>query len=95
MLVIWVGSALVNKIAGVALGLNQEVNPIELAEHNHTVEGNIYVNLSVVLFCTCFAGLMSGLTIGLASVDRLSLEVDSIGNPDVQRKCKRIFPVID
>jgi hypothetical protein len=38
---------------------------------------------------------MSGLTIGLASVDRLSLEVDSIGNPKVKKMCDRIFPVID
>ena len=38
---------------------------------------------------------MSGLTIGLASIDRLSLEVDSIGNPDIKSKTERIFPVID
>lgn len=42
-----------------------------------------------------FAGMMSGLTIGLAAIDRLSLEVDSIGNPKVQKACGRIFPVID
>lgn len=47
------------------------------------------------VFCTLFAGMMSGLTIGLASIDRLSLEVDSIGNPDVKRMTERIFPVID
>ena len=58
-------------------------------------EGNFYVNIGVVFFCTCFAGLMSGLTIGLASIDRLSLEVDAIGNPDVKRMTERIFPVID
>lgn len=38
---------------------------------------------------------MSGLTIGLASIDRLSLEVNAIGNPEVQILTKRIFPVID
>lgn len=38
---------------------------------------------------------MSGLTIGLASIDRLSLEVDSIGNPEVKQMTERIFPVID
>lgn len=38
---------------------------------------------------------MSGLTIGLAAIDRLSLEVDSVGNPQVQKSCARIFPVID
>lgn len=43
--------------------------------------GSLWVNLSVSIFCTLFAGLMSGLTIGLASIDRLSLEVNAIGNP--------------
>ena len=38
---------------------------------------------------------MSGLTIGLAAVDRLALEVDSIGNKDVKEMTDRIFPVID
>ena len=51
--------------------------------------------LGICIACTLFAGLMSGLTIGLASIDRLSLEVDSIENPDVSKMCKRIFPVID
>jgi len=58
-------------------------------------EGNYWVNLSIVLFCTLTAGLMSGLTIGLASIDRLTLEIDSMGNPEKQRLTKRIFPVID
>jgi metal transporter CNNM len=38
---------------------------------------------------------MSGLTVGLASIDRLALEVDSIGNPAVKHMTERIFPVID
>ena len=95
MLGVWVGSALVNKIAGVVLGLKEPTDMQTVGEHTPTEEGNLYVNLGVVFACTCFAGLMSGLTIGLASVDRLALEVDSIGNADIQKKCKRIFPVID
>lgn len=91
----WVGSALVNKIAGVVLGLKEPTDIQMVGENTNTEEGNLYVNLGVVLGCVCFAGLMSGLTIGLASVDRLALEVDSIGNPEIQKKCKRIFPVID
>jgi len=92
--VFWIGSALVNKIAGVVLGQEPKTDLVS-EELNNTQEGSLYFNLSVAIFCTCFAGLMSGLTIGLASIDRLSLEVDSIGNPEVQKKCKRIFPVID
>lgn len=58
-------------------------------------EGNFWINLSVTLFCTFSAGLMSGLTIGLAAIDRLSLEVDAIGNNHVKKMTERIFPVID
>lgn len=58
-------------------------------------EGNFYVNISVVFICTVVAGVMSGLTIGLASIDRLALEVDSIGNAEVKELTNRIFPVID
>ena len=58
-------------------------------------EGNFWVNLSVVLFCTATAGLMSGLTIGLAAIDRLALEVKAVGNAQVKKMTERIFPVID
>ena len=58
-------------------------------------EGNFYVNLFVVFFCTCTAGLMSGLTIGLAAIDRLALEVDAQGDRKVKEMTERIFPVID
>lgn len=65
------------------------------AHHSTEGEGNFWVNLSVVLFCTCASGLMSGLTIGLAAIDRLALEVDAIGNREVKNMTERIFPVID
>lgn len=58
-------------------------------------EGNFWVNLSVVAFCTCTAGIMSGLTIGLAAIDRLALEVKAVGNSQVKHMTDRIFPVID
>lgn len=71
-----------------AVVLNEEAVPVEGeapiheggGEEETLGEGNFYVNMAVVAFCTCAAGLMSGLTIGLAAIDRLSLEVDSIGN---------------
>jgi len=72
-----------------------EIGAVKLQEEPIEDEGNFYVNLGVVIFCTCFAGLMSGLTIGLASIDRLTLEVDSMGNAAKQKLTKRIFPVID
>lgn len=58
-------------------------------------QGDIYLSIGVATFCILFAGMMSGLTVGLASIDRLSLEVDSIDNPEVKRMTERIFPVID
>ena len=94
------GSLLVKSVCAVWLQstdnrpINQQETAIQLNEPVPG-EGNLIVNLIVVFACTMFAGLMSGLTIGLASIDRLSLEVDSIGNPKVQKACGRIFPVID
>ena len=58
-------------------------------------EGNLYVAIIVSTFCILFAGLMSGLTVGLASIDRLALEVDSMDNRQVKEMTERIFPVID
>ena len=40
-------------------------------------------------------GLMSGLTVGLASIDRLSLEINSKGNVEAKKSAEKIFPVID
>ena len=36
---------------------------------------------SMALGLTLFGGLMSGLTVGLASIDRLALEIDSKADP--------------
>jgi metal transporter CNNM len=38
---------------------------------------------------------MSGLTVGLASIDRLSLEIEAKGNPEAKKQAEKIFPVID
>ena len=84
-----------------AIALNEAAPEGEIIAEGHggegeaLGEGNFYVNLTVVAFCTCAAGLMSGLTIGLAAIDRLSLEVDSIGNHDIKKLTMRVFPVID
>lgn len=44
---------------------------------------------------TLFGGLMSGLTVGLASIDKLSLEIAATGNPEAKKQSEIIFPVID
>jgi metal transporter CNNM len=37
---------------------------------------------------------MSGLTVGLASIDKLSLEIEAKGSADAKRQSDIIFPVI-
>lgn len=39
----------------------------------------------MAIFLVLFGGLMSGLTVGLASIDRLSLEIDAKGNEEAKR----------
>lgn len=44
----------------------------------------------------CFVGVMSGLTLGLLSLDRLDLEVMlRTGNKKQQKFAKRLFPMIE
>jgi len=82
-----------------ALSISDKKTPFKANETHHAAhgerEGNLWFNITIVLLCTITAGLMSGLTIGLASIDRLALEVDSIGDNDVKLMTERIFPVID
>lgn len=54
-----------------------------------------FIALFGVIICILLAGAMSGLTIGLASIDRLSLEIDAKEDPEIAKMVKRIFPVID
>ena len=54
-----------------------------------------FTYLGIALFCIILAGCASGLTIGLASIDRLVLELDAKENEEISRMVKRIFPVID
>jgi hypothetical protein len=39
----------------------------------------------MAVFLVLFGGLMSGLTVGLASIDRLSLEIDAKGDEEAKR----------
>lgn len=51
-------------------------------------------SLEAVLI-VCFGGLMSGLTVGLASIDRLELEIQAQQNPQIAKSAQKIFKVID
>ena len=48
------------------------------------------------LVCTCFAGIMSGLTVGLLSIDKLELEIKAqIGTPQDKAKVVNVMPVLE
>jgi metal transporter CNNM len=79
-----------------ALALQTEVETeISLEGLDVPNTGAWWTDLVVSIFCMCFAGLMSGLTIGLASIDRLTLEIDARTDPVSARMSNKIFPVID
>lgn len=65
----------------------------EPAEDLTTSQIAIYTAESVIL--VMFGGLMSGLTVGLASIDRLSLEIEAKQSEQVMKSAKKIFGVID
>lgn len=54
-----------------------------------------YAYLSVVVGCVLLSGIMSGLTTGLASIDRLTLEIDAKEDIKAHKIAVRIFNVID
>lgn len=49
----------------------------------------------VTILCVCTGGLMSGLTVGLASINRLSLEIEAKKDENVAKSAVKIFNVID
>ena len=85
-----------------ALTLAQD--PISIASamnlHGHGGEKNQpwtfdwYVDMAVTFFCLVISGFMSGLTIGLASIDELTLEIAAKQSESVAKKATTIFKVI-
>lgn len=53
-----------------------------------------FFSLGVALTCIMIAGMMSGLTIGLAAIDHLSLEIQAAQDIEVAKSAKTIFAVI-
>ena len=54
-----------------------------------------YLDITVVTICLVGSGLMSGLTIGLASIDHLDLELQAQKDPQIAKSAKTIFAVIN
>lgn len=56
---------------------------------------NWYIDMLVVSICLVGSGLMSGLTIGLASIDHLDLEIAARRDTSIAKSAKTIFYVIN
>lgn len=54
-----------------------------------------WISISVAVTCVCIAGIMSGLTIGLAAIDHLSLEIAARQDKDIAKSAQTIFAVIN
>jgi len=75
--------------------INDRLIPQSLEAGETKTKSQIIINSLIALVLVLSAGLMSGLTVGLASLDRLSLEVEAQGDPAVKLQADRIFSVID
>ena len=56
---------------------------LECGEHLEEWGSSVwYFDLFVAIFCCCSSGLMSGLTVGMTSLDHISLEIQAKENPE-------------
>ena len=67
--------------------------PVEDNENNETIDlhyefgsSGFFMCILISIFLTLFAGLMSGLTVGLLSIDTLELEMKMIHGTEEQKK---------
>jgi len=54
-----------------------------------------WIDITVASWCLTLSGIMSGLTIGLASIDKLNLEIAAKRSTKVAKSAKTIFAVIN
>jgi hypothetical protein len=66
------------------------------SEHPATLDWYQYLIYSgVAFFCVCFAGLMSGLTLGLLSIEKMTLKIImQVGTPKEQKYSTRLYPIL-
>ena len=73
----------------------------EVEERLLVGSGLWWTYIGVAIFCICFSGMMSGLTVGLLSIDDLELEImiykDGTDEEDEKnrRRAKKIKPVLE
>jgi hypothetical protein len=73
----------------VAIESQLEIEKVQITKKDYIINGLIAFAL------TSISCLMSGLTLGLASIDRLALEIEAKINPENRKITEKIFYVID
>eukprot|EP01104_Vermistella_antarctica_P010276 TRINITY_DN2724_c1_g1_i1.p1 TRINITY_DN2724_c1_g1~~TRINITY_DN2724_c1_g1_i1.p1 ORF type:complete len:705 (+),score=163.29 TRINITY_DN2724_c1_g1_i1:150-2264(+) len=74
---------------------DQKASKAENSEALSSDDPQFYVYLGLSLFCIVMAGLMSGLTMGLMSMDTMNLEIMvNSGTPTVAKNALRILPLV-
>ena len=67
---------------------------MDVEDYEPTIEDYIWLSC-ISLFLVCFAGLMSGLTVGMLSIDSLSLELKTRNGTEYERQAAaKVLPII-
>jgi metal transporter CNNM len=77
------------------LRLEVEVEDAGDFERHKPFSFDWWVDMTVSIWCLVLAGIMSGLVVGLASIDRLGLEIAAKQSKRMEASAKNIFKVID
>jgi len=68
---------------------------LKIEEVEQITKKDYIINGCIAFALTAISCIMSGLTIGLASIDRLALEIEAKLNPENRKKTDKIFYVIN
>lgn len=75
--------------------LSSELVQAQMAVEYKCCETHFFINIAVIVFLVLFAGLMSGLTLGLMSLSLVDLEVlANSGTPKDRKHAEKILPVV-
>lgn len=86
-----------NLTGGQTLNAEAATGAIKCEGHKIAKYGSAewWFDLTVAVFCCCFSGLMSGLTVGLTSLNYLDLEIQARIDPSYKKSVETIFNVIE
>ncbi len=84
-----------DEINDFAKNIKNENSHAETEGHENISEGYFWFCIFMITFLTCFAGLMSGLTVGYLSIDDLVLELKtSTGTDEEKDAAGKVLPVL-